>query len=197
MTGPYKKAQRLGEILVQQGVTTPDQIEIALLEQKKSKEKLGKILVKMGFATEAIIRDVIGGVIGQESVNLDNAVADGEAVALIPKSMARRYQILPLTFDATTKTLTIAMTDTFNVLALDQITAQLTREGHDVEVQPVLAGEAEIEKAIDQFYGFELSVDGILNEIETGEIDYQSLDAESDEYSQPVVRLVNALLTDA
>ena len=197
MTGPYKKAQRLGEILVQQGVTTPDQIEIALLEQKKSKEKLGKILVKMGFATEAIIRDVIGGVIGQESVNLDNAVADGEAVALIPKSMARRYQILPLTYDAPSRTLTIAMTDTFNVLALDQITAQLAREGHDVEVQPVLAGEAEIEKAIDQFYGFELSVDGILNEIETGEIDYQSLDAESDEYSQPVVRLVNALLTDA
>ncbi len=60
-----------------------------------------------------------------------------------------------------------------------------------------MAGEAEIEKTIDQFYGFELSVDGILNEIETGEIDYQSLDSETDEYSQPVVRLVNALLSDA
>jgi type II secretory ATPase GspE/PulE/Tfp pilus assembly ATPase PilB-like protein len=62
---------------------------------------------------------------------------------------------------------------------------------------PVLGSEAEIEKSIDQFYGFELSVDGILREIETGEIDYQSLDAETDEYSQPVVRLVNALLSDA
>ena len=60
-----------------------------------------------------------------------------------------------------------------------------------------MAGEAEIEKAIDQFYGFELSVDGILREIETGEIDYESLDADSAEYSQPVVRLVNALLSDA
>lgn len=197
MTGQYKKPLRLGEILVQQGVTTPDQIEIALLEQKKSREKLGKILVRLGFATEAIIRDVIGGVIGQESINLDNAVADGEAVAMIPKAMARRYHILPLTYNNARQTLTIAMTDTFNVVVLDQITAQLSRESRDITIVPVLAGEAEIEKAIDQFYGFELSVDGILHEIETGEIDYQSLDAETDEYSQPVVRLVNALLSDA
>jgi len=197
VTGQYKKPLRLGEILVQQGVTTPDQIEIALLEQKKSKEKLGKILVRLGFATEAIIRDVIGGVIGQESINLDNAVADSEAVSMIPKAMARRYHILPLTYNNSRQALTIAMTDTFNVVVLDQITAQLTRDSRDITIVPVLAGEAEIEKAIDQFYGFELSVDGILHEIETGEIDYQSLDAESDEYSQPVVRLVNALLSDA
>ncbi|NIN61254.1 MAG: type II/IV secretion system protein [Gammaproteobacteria bacterium] len=194
MAKSNKKHLRLGEILVQQGVTTPDQIEIALTEQKKSKEKLGKILVRLGFATEAIIRDVIGGVIGQESVNLDYAVPDSEAVRLIPKNLARRLHVLPLTYDNTAKTLTVAMTDTFNVVVLDQISVQVGRE---IELVPVLAGEAEIEKAIDQFYGFELSVDGILNEIETGEIDYQSLDSETDEYSQPVVRLVNALLSDA
>ncbi|MBI4006706.1 MAG: type II/IV secretion system protein [Gammaproteobacteria bacterium] len=194
MTGPHKKNLRLGEILVQQGVTTPDQINIALMEQKKSNEKLGRILVRLGFATEAIIRDVIGGVIGQESVNLDQAVADSEAVALIPKNMARRLHVLPLTYESRSKTLTVAMTDTFNVVALDQIIVQV---GRDVEIIPLLAGEAEIEKAIDLFYGFELSVDGILKEIETGEIDYQSLDAENNEYSQPVVRLVNALLSDA
>ncbi len=194
MSPQNKKVQRLGEILVSQGVTTPDQIEIALTEQKKSKEKLGKILVRLGFATESIIRDVIGGVIGQDSVNLDNAVADSDAVALIPKAVARRLHVLPLTYDSANKKLTIAMPDTFNVVVLDQISVQVGRE---IELIPVLAGEAEIEKCIDQFYGFELSVDGILREIETGEIDYQSLDAESDEYSQPVVRLVNALLSDA
>jgi len=86
------------------------------------------------------------------------------------------------------------MSDPFNVIALDQVRALL---GGDVEVRPMLAGQAELDKAIDQFYGFELSVDGILQEIETGEIDYASLEAESDEYSQPVVRLVNALLSDA
>jgi len=189
-----KKVQRLGEILVQQGVTTPDQIDIALTEQKKSKEKLGKILVRLGFATESIIRDVIGGVIGQDSVNLDNAIADSDAVTLLPKALARRLHVLPLTYDSANKRLTIAMTDTFNVVVLDQVSVHIGRE---IDLIPVLAGEVEIEKCIDQFYGFELSVDGILREIETGEIDYQSLDAESDEYSQPVVRLVNALLSDA
>lgn len=194
MTGAHKKHYRLGEILVSKGVTTLDQINIALTEQKRSKEHLGKILVRLGFATEAIIRDVIGGVIGQESIDLNSAVADGEAVSMIPKDMARRLRVLPLTYDSQRRVLTLAMADTFNVVALDQINTHL---GGNAEVVPVLAGEADIEKAIDLFYGFELSVDGILNEIETGEIDYQSLEAESDEYSQPVVRLVNALFADA
>ena len=189
-----KKNRRLGEILVDKGVTTPDQIDIALTEQKKSKEHLGRILVRLGFATEAIIRDVIGGVIGQESVDLNRAVADSEAVGMVPKDMARRLRVLPINFDSSRGHLTIAMADIFNVVALDQLNAHVSS---GVEIIPVLAGEVEIEKAIDQFYGFELSVDGILNEIETGEIDYQSLDAETDEYSQPVVRLVNALLSDA
>ena len=194
MTGTHKKALRIGEILVKQGVTTSDQIEIALTEQKKSNELLGKILVRLGFATESIIRDVIGGAIGQESVDLKRAVPDSDAINLISKDMARQLRILPLTFDRNTKILTIAMTDTFNVVLTDKISVHV---GQDIEINPLLAGEAEIEEGIDLFYGFELSVDGILNEIETGEIDYQSLDTASDEYSQPVVRLVNALLTDA
>ncbi|MCH8163233.1 MAG: Flp pilus assembly complex ATPase component TadA, partial [Proteobacteria bacterium] len=193
VTGPHK-VLRLGEILVTQGVTTSDQIEIALTEQKKTKELLGKILVTLGFATESIIRDVIGGAIGQESINLERAIPDSDAISLISKQMARQLRVLPLTFDRNVNELTVAMTDTFNVVLTDKIATQI---GQDIEIIPLLAGEAEIEKAIDQFYGFELSVDGILNEIETGEIDYQSLDTTSDEYSQPVVRLVNALLSDA
>jgi type II secretory ATPase GspE/PulE/Tfp pilus assembly ATPase PilB-like protein len=194
VTGTHKKALRIGEILVKQGVTTPDQIEIALTEQKKSDELLGKILVRLGFATESIIRDVIGGAIGQESVDLTRAIPDSDAINLISKDMARQLRILPLTYERNNNQLTIAMTDTFNVVLTDKISVHV---GQDIEIVPLLAGEAEIEEAIDLFYGFELSVDGILNEIETGEIDYQSLDTASDEYSQPVVRLVNALLTDA
>jgi type IV pilus assembly protein PilB len=194
VTGPHKKYLRLGEILVHKGVTTPDQIEIALTEQKRTKEHLGKILVRLGFATEAIIRDVIGGVIGQESVDLSRAVPDSEAIKMVPKDVARRLRILPIMHDSANSTLTVAMADTFDVVALDQLNALLVGKA---EVIPMLGSEAEIEKSIDQFYGFELSVDGILREIETGEIDYQSLGAESDEYSQPVVRLVNALLSDA
>jgi type II secretory ATPase GspE/PulE/Tfp pilus assembly ATPase PilB-like protein len=193
-TGPHGKHMRIGEILVSRGVTTTDQINIALTEQKKTKELIGKIFVRLGFATDAIINDVIGGVIGQDSVDLTSAIADSEAIGMIPNEMARRLKVLPINFNNEYQVLTVAMADIFDVVAIDQMNAHLAGIA---ELQPVLAGESEIEKAIDQFYGFELSVDGILREIETGEIDYQSLDAESDEYSQPVVRLVNALLADA
>ncbi len=189
-----KRSLRIGELLVQKGVVSPDQIRIALTEQRKNRDHLGKILVRLWFATEAIILDVLGGALGQQKAQLQQVVVDSEAIRLIPKDMARRFRILPLTYDANANRLTLAMADTFNVVALDQIAALL---GGDVEIRPLMAGEAEIEKAIDQFYGFELSVDGILREIETGEIDYESLDADNAEYSQPVVRLVNALLSDA
>jgi len=185
---------RIGEILIKNGVVSNDQIRIALIEQKKRNEHLGRILVRLGFATEAIIRDVLGGALGQKSTDLSSVVPDSEAIKRIPKELARRYRILPLTYDINRNHLSVAMADTFNVVAIDQINALM---GGDVEITASLAGEAEIQKAIDQFYGFELSVDGILKEIETGEIDYDSLEGDTEEYSQPVVRLVNALLSDA
>ncbi len=185
---------KVGDLLVQKGVVTADQVRIALIEQRRRKEQLGKILVRLGFATEAVVRDVIGGALGQDSADLSNVVVDSDAIKLIPKDMARRYRVLPLTYDANRSRLTVAMADTFNVVALDQINAIL---GGDIDIVPLLAAESEVEKAIDQFYGFELSVDGILQELETGEIDYASLDPENEAYSQPVVRLVNAMLADA
>ncbi len=185
---------RIGELLVEKGVVSHDQIRIALTEQKKQKEHLGKILVRLGFATEAVILDVLGGALGQQSVDLEKVVADNEAIKLLPKEAARRFRVLPLTYDMNRNRLSVAMADTFNVVVLDQLAALL---GGDVEIVPVLAIDTEIDKAIERFYGYELSVDGILQEIETGEIDYASLERDSGEYSQPVVRLVNALLGDA
>jgi general secretion pathway protein E/type IV pilus assembly protein PilB len=92
--------------------------------------------------------------------------------------------------------LTVATTEIFNVVAMDQLRAML---GPQIEIKTQLASEAQLEDYTDHFYGYELSVDGILKEIETGEIDYESLQAAGggDEYTQPMVRLVNALLVDA
>jgi len=86
------------------------------------------------------------------------------------------------------------MSDTFNLFTLDRIRIQI---GHQIEIIPVLSGEAEISSAIDQFYGYELSIDGILREIETGEADYTNYQGDIEEYSQPLVRLVDVMLADA
>ena len=66
-----------------------------------------------------------------------------------------------------------------------------------MELESRLAGDTEISRAIEQYYGHELSIDGILHEIETGEVDYQSMAGAGEQYSQPVVRLIAALLADA
>ena len=187
------KKQRLGDLLLEKGILTPDQLRIALKEQRKRGQKLGQVVVALGFTTEAIMRDVLSENLGQQAVDLSKVVIDSELLQLIPKDYARRHRLLPLSLDRERKRLTVAMADTLNVVAIDQLSAQLG----GVEVVPVLAGEADIDNAIEQFYGFELSIDGILHEIETGQQDPAALQAGSDEYSQPLVRLVDALLADA
>ncbi|MCY4468087.1 MAG: GspE/PulE family protein [Thiotrichales bacterium] len=192
--GDGPRTQRIGEMLVAKGVVSEDQVRIALTEQNRRQEPLGRILVRLGFATEGVIRDVLAGVLGYDSVDLSKVLIDSDVVKRVPREIARRYRVLALTCDASPRRLTVATTDPFNVIAMDQVRA-LFDPG--TEIRAVLAGEVEIDKAIEQFYGHELSVDGILREIETGEIDPRSLEIRSDEYSQPVVRLVNALLSDA
>ncbi|TCK16858.1 general secretion pathway protein E/type IV pilus assembly protein PilB [Thiogranum longum] len=188
------RPKRIGDLLIEKGILTQDQLSIALTEQKKSREQLGKIIVSLGFATEAVVRDALGEALGQESVDLAKVIVDTEVLQLVGKDVARRFKMLPLSIDSNKAVLTVAMADTFNVVAIDQLRALL---GGELEIMPVLAGESEIETAIDQLYGFELSVDGILHEIETGQVDYSNHHSESDEYSQPLVRLVDALLSDA
>lgn len=189
-----QKQKPLGARLVENGIITEDQLRIALLEQKKTNVQLGKLLVSMGFVTDAALRDTLSENLGKESVDLTQMIADRGALKLIPKDLASRYKLLPITFDPVARKLIVAMSDPNNVVALDQIRALLKGE---VQLQPMFAGETEVVKAIEQYYGFELSIDGILHEIETGEIDYQSLQVTSDEYSQPVVRLIDALLADS
>ena len=189
-----RKKLRLGELLVQQGLVTPDQLGIALAEQKQNNIPIGRQLVRLGFITEAAIRDIMARTVGQESIDLAQVVADPEALKMVPQDFARRHRLLPIAYNADDRQLSIATTEIFNVVALDQLRATL---GPTIEIKTQLAGEAQLEDYIDQFYGHELSVDGILQEIETGEIDYQSLSVGGDEYTQPMVRLVNALLVDA
>jgi len=190
----HRKKLRLGELLIQQGLITPDQLRIALTEQRNQSVPIGRLLVRLGFVTEAVIRDIMARTIGQESIDLAQVVIDADALKLIPQEFARRHRVLPIAFDNQQQVLTVAITEVFNVGALDQLRAAL---GQSVKIKTVLAGEAQLEACLDQFYGHELSVDGILREIETGEIDYQSLQGGSDEYTQPIVRLVGALLVDA
>ncbi|MDP3037644.1 MAG: GspE/PulE family protein [Rhodocyclaceae bacterium] len=186
--------QPIGQILIARGVISEDQLRIALLEQMKHNQPVGKLLVSLGFVSEATLRDALGESLGHKSIDLARATADPQALRLVPRDLAKRHRLLPLDYAPEQRRLTIAIADPNDIVAIDQLRALISP---DLQVDTVLAGESEIARSIDQHYGHELSIDGILNEIETGEIDFHSLSVTSDEYSQPVVRLVDALLTDA
>ncbi len=184
----------LGKLLISKGVISEDQLRIALIEQKTNSIPLGKLLIALGFVTDATVREALSENLNQQSTDLTSIIADAHAIKLISKDVAKRYAVFPMVLDKAQGRLTLAMADTANIVALDQISAML---GKDISIIPMLASESEIDKAINQYYGFELSIDGILQEIETGQINYKSMSSVSDEYSQPLVRLMDAILADA
>ena len=171
--------RHIGQILISQGILTEDQLRIALLN--------------LGFVSEATLRDALSEKLGLQPVDLSQIVVDSAALKLIPREFAKRHNIFSVALDREKRRLIIAISDTNNIVAIDQVRAQLHGE---LEVELRLSGEIEIARAIDQYYGHDFSIDGILHEIETGEIDFQSLQSSGDAYSQPVVRLISALLAD-
>jgi general secretion pathway protein E/type IV pilus assembly protein PilB len=185
--------RHIGQILIDQGILTEDQLRIALLEQTKSHVPVGRLLVQLGFVSEATLRDALSEKLGLQSVDLAHIIVDPAALKMLPREMARRYHIFPVALDRQLRKFIVALADTNNIVAVDQLRAHLKG---DYEIELRLAGDSEVERAIEHYYGHEFSIDGILREIETGELDYTTI-AEGDEYSQPVVRLISALLSDA
>ena len=168
MSVPHQKSQLpIGQLLIAKGVISEDQLRIAIQEQNKNHQPIGSLLVRLGFLSEATIRDVMSENLGQDSVDLTTVIIDSAAIALIPKDVARRYQLLPLSLDQPNKQLVLAIADPDNILALDQVRALLQDE---YQLVTQVASESDIVRAIDQYYGFELSIDGILHEIEPGDM---------------------------
>jgi general secretion pathway protein E/type IV pilus assembly protein PilB len=184
-------AGELGEALLHAGLVTADQLHIALTELDDH-QALGRTLVRLGFLSEATLRDALSATLGQTSIDLSQAVPEPAALALVPQELARRQHILPLHLNHQDKTLSVAVADINDHRNIAAIGAVLPEPLH---ILPMLAGESEIDRAIDRHYGHELSIDGILHEIETGEIDWS--DMAGNEYRRPIIRLIDALLADA
>ena len=184
----------LGQTLISMGLVSEDQLNIALQEQRKHHRPLGRILVGLGFVSEAGLREALSANLGLPSIALETTVPDRDALALVPHDLASRHAMLPINFDARTNLMQVAVADTHNVVALDSLRQVLPDY---VAIAPVIAGQSDILRAIDQHYGYELSIDGILSEIETGQTDTALLAQPGAEYRQPVVRLIDALLSDA
>jgi type II secretory ATPase GspE/PulE/Tfp pilus assembly ATPase PilB-like protein len=183
---------RLGDKLVEMGLISRDQLQIALYEKKRSNKMLGNLLIDLGFITESALSAVLAQSSGFERFDPATTMVEPELLINFPKEVAQRYRMLPVSTDGTS--VRLAMADIYDVLALDQARRYLPP---GVEIIQMVCAGTEIGEAIDKFYGYELSIDGILKEIETGKHDTSAAALSGEGYLHPLVRLVNAILLDA
>ncbi|MDR1888311.1 MAG: Flp pilus assembly complex ATPase component TadA [Zoogloeaceae bacterium] len=191
MNAPLPK--KLGEALLDMGLLSSDQLRIALLEQDKSGLPLGKQLVGLGFVSETALRDALSENLGRASVDLAHAMIDPAALSLLPQETAQSLQVLPLHYDAARRVFVLAAADCHDLPGQDRIREMLRlRLGTAVELEILLAGESEIGAAIDRHYGYALSIDDILAELEN-----QDLESAQGQSGPSVVRLIDNILIDA
>ena len=177
----------IGQTLLAAGLIGEDQLRIALHEQTTRRQPLGRVLVELGFVSEAALRETLAARSGLPCVDLSCALADPDAIARVPQALARRHRLLPLQYDAARHRLIVAMADAHDIVALDRLRSEL---GPDVHIELRLAGDGELGRAIDQHYGEASSIEALVRALEQR----GSADARD---AQLVVRLVDALLADA
>ncbi|MFQ6132535.1 MAG: GspE/PulE family protein, partial [Armatimonadota bacterium] len=142
-TGEHK---RLGEMLIEKGLITQEQLEQGLETQKQTTERIGRVLVDLGFVDEKSMYEVLAEQQGVKFIDLSRFSIDSGVASFVPREMAERYEAIPIARgDGTVR---VAMSEPGNVMALDDLKMRL-----QVPVEAVLASEQGIARAIEEVYG--------------------------------------------
>ncbi len=197
-------SRRIGDLLVADGLISPEQLRQALKEQKHSNEKIGTILVRQGLITEDQLIGFLSKQYGIPSITLSQLDIDPDVLKLVPAQIARKYEILPI--KRAGNTLTLAMADPTNVFALDDV-AFMT----NLHIMPVVAPQGAIRQAIERLFEAHASV--IIDALTAMEEEASNLEVLGGESESarpidvfelkdsaeeaPVVKLVNLILSDA
>ncbi|MGE5925754.1 MAG: type IV-A pilus assembly ATPase PilB [Gemmatimonadota bacterium] len=191
--------ERLGQILIEDGLLTREQLGQALAEQKASKHRLGYVLVKLGLVQEIEITKVLARQYRMPAVDLSRFDVDARILKLIPPDLALKSIVLPLKREG--RTLTVAMADPTDLGLLEDLKF-ITR----YDLFPVIAGEYTLRSLIEKHYGSaqDQQFQDILKEFDDqgGEVEVVA-DEEEDAATQaqiddaPVVKLVEGILKNA
>jgi len=185
---------RFGDQLVETGLITESQLNVALQEKKTSKKMLGEICVELGFLSEEDLTAFLAKSSGYQLFDPKATIVDGNALSILDKKTALKHNILPVSFDE--QDLVVAMADPYDVMAMDALRRYMPK---GFGIKPIVATASVINEAIDAAYGYASSINAILKELEENgeqEEDLSQL-SENQSFSHPIVRLVNALVFDA
>ncbi len=189
--------ERIGELLVQKNLLTPEQLQQAKSEAQATGSRLGLQLTKMGMVEESDLAEFLSNQYGVPSITLDDFEIDPSVVALVPEDVAQKHTIIPV--NRAGSTLIIATADPSNIFAIDDIKF-IT--GYNVEA--VVAAEEPIRRAIETYYDSSTSIEEAILDFDDEDYEVVSEDdgVDVDELAKatedaPVVKLVNLILTDA
>jgi len=198
---PVIAADRLGDLLVREGLLTIEQLNKALQEQATNGDRLGLTVVKLGLVPETTVVKLLARQHRMPAVDLSRFEVDPRLLKLIPADVASRHTVLPLKRDG--RQLTVAIADPTNLGVVDDLKF-ITR----YDIVPVLAGEYSMRAAIEKHYeGSEIQMQSLLQDISGDDDDVELLDSQEVETDvsvlaaaveeAPVVKLINAILIDA
>ena len=190
-----RKKLRLGDVLVQNGVITEEDLQRGLERQKGSGRKLGETLVDEGITTEENIARALSKQFHYDMVDLQNTVIPQEILDLVPASVLKKHRAIPFEYSPDNmNVLRVAMSDPMDIAAMDDINI-IT----NLQVEPVVATMGSVMLAIDHYYG-QAEVNSALEEY-TREKESQMIEQE-DMYSEdvnnsPIVQLVKGMIDQA
>ena len=183
--------KQLGDILLEGGHVTADQLASAVEEQRRLGRSLGRVLVELGVLTEGQLVEALATQIGLKFVDLSDYPVDGSAVSRIPDAVCRRHNALPIGYDD--GRLVVAMADPANVFAVDDI-----RSLTGMEVKPVVATKADLLAAINRYQRSDAEMDDLTSAIHVnsgGDDDLSKITEVVED--APIVKFVNLLITQA
>jgi type IV pilus assembly protein PilB len=190
---------RLGELLLRDQIISPEQLQRAQEESRKSGDRLGNALIKTGAIPEEDLTQFLSKQYGVPAVNLAEFDIDAEVIALVPKDVAIRHRVVPV--NRAGSSLIVAIADPSNILAIDDLKFVT---GYNIEA--VVASDVGISEAIERYYNRreELDITKVMNEIQdevevgtTAEDQINLTDLERAADDAPVVKLCNHLLLSA
>ena len=190
-----RKKLRLGDVLVNSGVITAEQLQKGLELQKGSGRKLGETLVDEGITTEENIAKALSSQLGYEMVDLQDISIDEEILNLVPPNILKKHKMIPFEYSKMgMNVLRVAMSDPMNMAAMDDINI-IT----NLQVEPVVATPRDVMLALDRYYG-QAEVNSALEEYvkeKTSQMAEQEDIYSDDINNSPIVQLVKTMIEQA
>ncbi|MCB0319444.1 MAG: type IV-A pilus assembly ATPase PilB [Bdellovibrionales bacterium] len=191
-------SSRVGELLVRTGIMTQDQLDKAVEAQTAAGGGyIGSFIAQLGFVTDSDIADIVSQQYGVPIIELADYSIEDEVLQMIPQNLAIKHGLIPLVQKG--ESLTVAMVDPSNIVALNDI-----KFITGLDIQIVLAKESELKSRQEKLFETQVEYDSILDDYNDQDVevvdsqdnvDLNELEKATED--APVVKLVNAVLTDA